>query len=39
MRIIKKDNTKEAFNVQKVVNAVNKSAFRVLVKFTDEEKD
>lgn len=39
MRVIKKDHTKENFNVQKVVNAVNKSAFRVLVKFTDEEKD
>ena len=39
MYVVKKDNTKEAFNVQKVVNAVNKSAFRVLVKFTDEEKD
>lgn len=35
--IIKKDNTKEAFNVQKVVNAVNKSATRVMYKFTPEE--
>lgn len=39
MRVIKKDKTKEPFNVQKVVVAVNKSAFRALVKFTDEEID
>lgn len=39
MRVVKKDGTKEAFNVQKVVNAVNKSAFRVLVKFTPEEEE
>ena len=37
MKVIKKDGTKEDFNVEKVVVAVNKSAFRVLVKFTDEE--
>ncbi len=37
MKVVKKDNTKEQFNVQKVVAAVNKSAFRALVKFTDEE--
>ncbi len=37
MKVVKKDNTKEPFNVQKVVVAVNKSAFRALVKFTDEE--
>lgn len=37
MKIIKKDGTKEEFNVQKVVVAVNKSAFRVLVKFTDDD--
>ncbi|MCP1109054.1 anaerobic ribonucleoside-triphosphate reductase [Lachnospiraceae bacterium PF1-21] len=35
--IIKKDGTKEDFNVQKVVVAVNKSAYRALIKFTDEE--
>ncbi len=35
--IIKKDNTREDFNVQKVVNAVNKSATRVMYKFTPEE--
>ena len=39
MKVVKKDNTKEPFNVQKVVIAVNKSAFRALVKFTDEEID
>lgn len=37
VKIIKKDNTKEPFNVQKVVTAVNKSAYRALVTFTDEE--
>ena len=39
MKVVKKDNTKEPFNVLKVVIAVNKSAFRALVKFTDEEID
>ena len=39
MKVVKKDNTIEPFNVQKVVIAVNKSAFRALVKFTDEEID
>ena len=39
MKVVKKDNTKEPFNVQKFVIAVNKSAFRALVKFTDEEID
>lgn len=37
VRVIKKDNTKEVFNVQKVVIAVNKSAYRALVTFTEEE--
>lgn len=35
--VIKKDNTKEKFNIQKVVVAVNKSAFRTLVDFSDED--
>lgn len=39
MRVVKKDGTKEDFNVQKVVVAVNKSAYRALVKFTQEELD
>ena len=37
MRVVKKDNTKEEFNVQKVVTAVNKSAYRALQKFSDED--
>lgn len=39
MKIIKKDGTKEKFNVYKVIVAVNKSAQRVLVEFTPEEID
>ncbi len=37
MYVIKKDGTREDYNVQKVVTAVNKSAFRALVKFSDED--
>lgn len=37
IRVIKKDGTKEEFNVQKVVTAVNKSAYRALIQFTDAE--
>ena len=37
MRVIKKDHTKEPFNIQKVVIAVNKSANRVLYTFTEDE--
>ena len=36
--VIKKDGSKEAFNVQKVISAVGKSAYRALTEFTDEEK-
>ena len=36
--VIKKDGSYEEFNVQKVVNAVGKSAYRALTKFSDEEK-
>ena len=36
--VIKKDGSKEAFNVQKVINAVGKSAYRALTKFTQEEE-
>ena len=39
MYIIKKDGTKEPFNVQKVVAAVNKSAERVLYTFKPDELD
>ena len=35
--IIKKDGTKEEYNVEKVLIAVKKSAFRALVEFTDED--
>lgn len=36
-KVVKKDGTKEEFNVQKVVVAVNKSAYRALITFTEEE--
>ncbi|MDE6014198.1 MAG: anaerobic ribonucleoside-triphosphate reductase, partial [Acetatifactor sp.] len=36
--VIKKDGSKEAFNVQKVINAVGKSAYRALTRFTEEEE-
>ncbi|MDE7266606.1 MAG: anaerobic ribonucleoside-triphosphate reductase [Lachnospiraceae bacterium] len=36
--VIKKDGSKELFNVQKVIIAVGKSAYRALTKFTDEDK-
>ena len=36
--IIKKDGTLEEFNIQKIVNAVTKSAQRVLIKFTKEQE-
>ena len=35
--MFKKDGTSEEFNVQKVVVAVNKSAYRALIQFTDAE--
>ena len=38
VKMIKKDGTREDFNVQKVVDAVGKSAYRALTKFTEEEK-
>ena len=37
VKIIKKDGTKEDYDVQKVVKAVKKSAARMLVDFTDKE--
>ncbi len=37
--VIKKDGSKEAFNVQKVINAVSKSAYRALTKFTEEDNE
>ena len=36
--VVKKDGSNEAFNVQKVITAVGKSAYRALTKFTDAEK-
>ena len=35
--VIKKDGSREAFNVQKVINAVSKSAYRALTEFSDED--
>ncbi len=39
IRVVKKDNTKEEFNVQKVVWAVDKSAQRALIRFTPQEHE
>ena len=36
--VVKKDGSKELFNVQKVIVAVGKSAYRALTKFTEEDK-
>ncbi len=38
VRVVKKDGSTEEFNVQKVINAIGKSAYRALTKFTEEEK-
>ena len=37
--IIKKDNTIQPFDIEKVIKAVNKSAFRAMHTFTEEELD
>lgn len=37
IRVVKKDNTKEEFNVEKIVRAVDKSAQRALITFTPAE--
>ncbi|MBP5453726.1 MAG: anaerobic ribonucleoside-triphosphate reductase, partial [Lachnospiraceae bacterium] len=37
--VVKKDGSREIFNIQKVINAVSKSAYRALTKFTDEENE
>lgn len=37
MIVIKKDLTEEPFNDQKIVNAVNKSASRVMVTLSNED--
>lgn len=36
--VIKKDGSLEAFDVQKVIDAIGKSAYRALTQFTDAEK-
>ena len=38
-KVIKKDGTRENYNVEKVISAINKSAARALVTFTDMELD
>ena len=37
MYVVKKDGPKELFNVEKIVNAVNKSATRILYTFSEDE--
>ena len=37
--VIKKDGTREEFDVQKIVRAVNKSAERIMYSFTEQEID
>ena len=39
VKVIKKDGSREDFNVGKVVNAIGKSAYRALTDFSDEEID
>ncbi|MCR5420223.1 MAG: anaerobic ribonucleoside-triphosphate reductase [Lachnospiraceae bacterium] len=39
VRMVKKDGTREKFNVQKVIDAVGKSAYRALTKFSESEKE
>lgn len=37
IQVIKKDGTKETYNIQKVISAIKKSAARMLVDFTEDE--
>ena len=37
--VIKKDGTREEFDSKKIVAAVNKSAARILYKFSDKENE
>ena len=37
--VIKKDGTREEFNSQKIVAAVNKSAARIFIHILDKEKE
>ena len=38
VHVVKKDGSRVPFNVQKVISAVNKSAYRAMTEFTEEEK-
>lgn len=38
VKVVKKDNCLEEFNVQKVISAVGKSAYRALTEFTEDDK-
>ena len=37
MNIIKKDGTIETYNVQKIINAVNKASERVMINLLDDD--
>ena len=37
IKVIKKDGTREDFNIQKVVVAVHKSAERAMIRFSQDE--
>lgn len=39
MKVIKKDGTKNEFDEQKIINAIQKSANRVMIKLTEKEKE
>lgn len=39
IRVIKKDGSRESFNIEKVINAVGKSAYRALAEFSEAEKN
>ena len=39
LQVIKKDGTKEKFDLHKIINAVGKSAERVLVEFSEDDKN
>lgn len=38
VKVIKKDGSRESFHIQKVIDAVGKSAYRALTQFTEDEK-
>ncbi|MCL2255199.1 MAG: ATP cone domain-containing protein, partial [Lachnospiraceae bacterium] len=38
IKVIKKDGSREAFNIEKVIDAVGKSAYRALTQFSEKEK-